>query len=244
VTYQWRGLYIRAWFPAEEKLPPAVLLHGVVIAGQYMTPLAEELARMMRVYVPDLPGLGRSNRLPAPRDAAATAQALREWMLWENLSEVVLVGNSYGCQLATQLALSAPPVARALTLVGPTMDAARRPLLQLTASSARILLRESVPLHLLWLRDFARTGPGRSASYCRAAWEDHIEERLPHISTPSLVVRGASDQFVSQGWAESVADTLSHGSLLVVEGAGHAAHYNKPAEVAAEIHSLSGSVCG
>jgi pimeloyl-ACP methyl ester carboxylesterase len=239
LTYRWRGLYIRAWVPAEEQLPPAVLLHGVVIAGQYMTPLAEKLARAMRVYVPDLPGLGRSNRLPAPRDIAATVEALREWMLWEGLSQVVLVGNSFGCQLATLLALSAPPAVRALALVGPTMDAARRPLLQLAASSARVVLTESVALHLLWLRGFVRAGPSRSARYCLMSWQDHIEERLPHISVPSLVVRGISDQFVSQGWAESVAETLSRGGLLLVKGAGHAAHYNKPVEVAAEILTLT-----
>jgi pimeloyl-ACP methyl ester carboxylesterase len=52
-------------------------------------------------------------------------------------------------------------------------------------------------------------------------------------------VRGISDQFVSQGWAESVAETLSRGGLLLVKGAGHAAHYNKPVEVAAEILTLT-----
>ena len=36
--------------------PTAVLVHGLVVSGRYLVPLAERLAPHARVYVPDLPG--------------------------------------------------------------------------------------------------------------------------------------------------------------------------------------------
>ena len=59
---------------------PVVLLHGFVLAGDYMMPAAERLSRFTRTYVPDLPGYGLSDR-PArrnhPRDAAGSPRDRR-----------------------------------------------------------------------------------------------------------------------------------------------------------------------
>lgn len=50
---------------------PVVLVHGFVLAGDYMMPAAERLASLTRVYVPDLPGYGLSDR-PAGRSICRT----------------------------------------------------------------------------------------------------------------------------------------------------------------------------
>ena len=35
---------------------PVVLIHGMVVASTYLTPLAEQLAPWLQVFAPDLPG--------------------------------------------------------------------------------------------------------------------------------------------------------------------------------------------
>jgi len=42
--------------------PVVILVHGLVLASRYMIPTAELLASKYRVYVPDFPGYGDSDK--------------------------------------------------------------------------------------------------------------------------------------------------------------------------------------
>lgn len=44
--------------------PAVVLVHGLVVSSRYMVPTLKRLARDYRVYAPDLPGFGESEKLP------------------------------------------------------------------------------------------------------------------------------------------------------------------------------------
>jgi hypothetical protein len=64
--------------PAREGNPAVILVHGLVVSSRYMVPTAELLAVHYRVYAPDLPGFGKSEKpprvlnvaeLPAPSSA-------------------------------------------------------------------------------------------------------------------------------------------------------------------------------
>ena len=48
------------------------------------------------------------------------------------------------------------------------------------------------------------------------ALADRIEEKLPHIQAPTLVVRGARDPLVPSRWAEGGHALLPHGRLVVL----------------------------
>jgi 2-hydroxy-6-oxonona-2,4-dienedioate hydrolase len=61
---------------------------------------------------------------------------------------------------------------------------------------------------------------------------DPVEEKLPLVEAPTLVVRGGRDLIVSQRWAEEFAALLPRGRLLVVPGAAHAVNYDDPEALA------------
>jgi pimeloyl-ACP methyl ester carboxylesterase len=42
--------------------PSVVLVHGLSVSSGYMIPTAERLSAFYRVYVPDLPGFGKSGK--------------------------------------------------------------------------------------------------------------------------------------------------------------------------------------
>jgi 2-hydroxy-6-oxonona-2,4-dienedioate hydrolase len=44
--------------------PALILVHGLVVSSRYMVPIAELLSAHYRVYVPDLPGFGKSGKPP------------------------------------------------------------------------------------------------------------------------------------------------------------------------------------
>ena len=62
------------------------------------------------------------------------------------------------------------------------------------------------------------------------AMEDRIEDRLPFIAAPTLVVRGGNDPLVPQRWAEEVVRRLPRGELRVLAGLGHTINYTAPKE--------------
>jgi pimeloyl-ACP methyl ester carboxylesterase len=62
----------------------------------------------------------------------------------------------------------------------------------------------------------------------RHALRDRIEDKLPHLDVPTLVVRGARDPIAPQRWVEEAARLLPQGRLVVVPGAAHTMNFTSP----------------
>ena len=74
----------------------------------------------------------------------------------------------------------------------------------------------------------------------RYSLEDPIEEKLPSVRVPALVVRGSWDPVVTQSWAEEVADLLPMGRLVVIPDGPHTLVHNRPLDLARVVrHFLS-----
>ena len=93
-------------------------------------------------------------------------------------------------------------------------------------------LRAELERHHFALVDFLRCGPRRLLATFRAALADRIEEKLPGVAVPALVVRGDRDPIVPERWAVEVARLLARGRLITLPGVAHAAHYAAPAAFA------------
>jgi 2-hydroxy-6-oxonona-2,4-dienedioate hydrolase len=213
-------------------------VHGIGVSSRYFEPLADALAHDYRVFVPDLPGWGRSPKPARALSLVELADALLEFMDREGLTRVSLVTNSLGSQIAVELALRHPDRVGALVLVGPTVDPQWRAALLQTRSFVLDSVREPVSLWWIIATDYARMGLLRFARTARHALRQPIEELLPQVAVPTLIVRGEHDAFSSQAWCERAADLLPRGSLAVVEGAAHAAQYSHPTRVAGLVRSF------
>jgi pimeloyl-ACP methyl ester carboxylesterase len=163
---------------------------------------------------------------------------LRAWVEAAGLERPGFVANSLGCQVVTELAVRRPALVGPLVLVGPTIDPARRGGRHQLFAALRDTAQE--PLRLLGrvAVDDARAGARRLFDTARAALDDRIEERLPLVEQPAVVVRGGNDPFVGPEWGERVAGLLPNGSLVVVPGEPHAVHFTRPDLVAGVVRSL------
>jgi len=96
-----------------------------------------------RLIVPDLVGYGNSSRPPETPDHRRQAQIIREML--ERLSErnCSLVGSSWGGQIAIELALQWPSLARCLVLISSTYDKEQLPRLG----------RMNRPTLIIWAED-------------------------------------------------------------------------------------------
>ena len=217
---------------------PVVLVHGYGLSGAYMLPLAQELAGSCTAYAPDLPAQGKSD---APREAlgiSALADLLGDWIEAVGLGRPAVVANSFGCQIVTDLAVRRPASVGPLVLIGPTIDPDQRRGRRQLAAALRDSAREPFSLLAIAARDNAQTGIGTLLATARLALRDRIEERLPAIPQPAVVVWGDKDPFVGREWAERVAALLPRGRLVVVPGEPHAVHYTRPALVAGIVLDL------
>lgn len=218
--------------------PPVVLVHGYGVSGRYFVPLAGRLAPTLRVYAPDLPGHGHSDRAPAPLAIPALAVALGAWMEAWGLRGAVLVGQSMGAQIATELALRAPALVSGLVLVGPTVDPTARSAVRQMARAARGAIAERPLLDLCVAADYVQAGPQLVVGEMRRMLAHRLEELLPALTVPMRLVRGARDHVAPQAWVEAVAATVGAAPPTVVPRWGHAVQYAAPDVVCAEVHAL------
>ncbi|HEV2855844.1 MAG TPA: alpha/beta hydrolase [Thermoanaerobaculia bacterium] len=209
---------------------PVVLIHGYGMSGRYMLPIARRIAAEYPAYVPDLPGHGRSGKPERTLSVPELAEALRAWMDAVGLRRAAFLANSMGTQVVADLAARHPERVERLVLVGPTLDPTHtlgQQMLRLVWTGAA----ERPSLIPLMIADYLRTRPGRLVKELRAMFRDRIEEKLPRIDAPAMVVRGERDAVIPQPWAEEVARLLGTDRFFVIPDAGHALNYSDADEL-------------
>lgn len=109
------GLSIRYMVAGEG--PPLVLLHALGESAQDWRWVLPELARTHRVYAPDLPGFGESNKPVADYWPSFFARFVAAFLDALKVERAVVAGSSLGGLVALHLAFSEPSRVEALGLI-------------------------------------------------------------------------------------------------------------------------------
>ena len=107
--------------------PPLVLLHGLGGSSGNWTDLARYLLPRYRLLVPDLPGHGASGRGTWDSTLASFGDAVRVCAEAESIEAPVVVGHSFGGQLAVSLAAGRPAWPRGIVLAAASGITSARP---------------------------------------------------------------------------------------------------------------------
>jgi pimeloyl-ACP methyl ester carboxylesterase len=191
-----------------------LLVHGLGLSHRYYARLQPLLPGARAV---DLEGTSLDEMTASVARAAAPAS--------------LIVANSLGTQIATELALRSPESVRGLVLTGPTWDPAAP---SLPAQFLRLLAdsyREQPSLVPVALADYARRGPLKILRAARSMLEHPMIERLAQVSAPVVIVRGSADPICGAQWAEQLAAAPADGRLVTVPGAAHAVDWSHPGAV-------------
>jgi len=206
--------------PHELDATPIILVHGFS-SSRTLKPLIRALGSRRPVYAPDLPGFGMSDQPIHPLDVPGLADALRRWLFDNQLAPAIVIGISFGCQVAVDLAARHPAIVDRLVLVGPTVDPDARTPGRLALRWARNAPRSSPRLAPTLVHDFIDAGPWRSVRTLRRALEDPVEDKLSEIEARTLVVRPERDHLVPETWTKRVAKLIPDSDLVVLPKAGH-----------------------
>lgn len=99
----------------------ALLIHGWSSSWYALSPLLELLSLRFRCLSVDLPGYGKSPRLPNRTTIPAYADLLAELIAQVSDSPAVLIGHSMGGMTSITLALRHPVLVERMVLIGPTV---------------------------------------------------------------------------------------------------------------------------
>jgi pimeloyl-ACP methyl ester carboxylesterase len=234
------GLRIHAYtsnLAAERSTTPVVLVHGFGVSTAYFVPTGERLAKDFDVYAPDLPGHGRSDTPCRALDIQELTDALLGWLDAMSIARAAFVANSMGCQIVARLAVEHPQRVSRLVLIAPAIDPHARTVLQ---HIPRVLL--DVPFErpsLIWVvaKDYLRMN-WRVLKELRYMMREPIEEMLPRVEVPTMLVAGEKDSIVPKRWFDEAARLVRAEQVAVIPGWGHAVNYSAPDELVAAITSF------
>ena len=216
---------------------PYVLLHGLAVSHRYLMPTARRLGPGS-VYVPDLAGFGLSSKPAAVLNVAEHADLVAALLDTLGTAPVALLGNSFGCQIAVELALRRPDLVAALILVGPTTDPAAATAWGQAGRLLRDLPHEDWRQTPILAADIRDAGPRRILTTLRYAVTDDLDAKLPAVRVPTLLIRGSRDRIAPQPWLDRVARRVPHASTLTIDGAAHNVVTTAGIETAAAVNSF------
>lgn len=220
--------------------PPVVLLHALAGSWRWWRLTLDHLDPRREAWVPDRPGFGSSSGLPLPPadEARITAEALAR----TGVLRMHVVGHSMGAAVAAELAARFPERVQTLALVDPTGCRAAflpryfglfaRPWAWCTPRFWPVLFTDVV----------VRTRPLRLAVGIRRLLAYDIRTALRDVTAPTCIVWGERDRLLPAEHVRALADGLAEARLRTVAGAGHVVPVDRPAELAALLEELWGTL--
>lgn len=210
------------------------------------TAFYDRLAEHFTVYLPDLPGFGKSERpewARNVRDMVALAGLTLDEL---DLPKSSVVGLGFGGYIAAELATTAQARINKLTLVAP---------MGIKPEQGQIFDQ-----FLVSHDDYVRTGFAKEETYethfgeeasidqlmiwdvnremtTRVGWKPYMHNNalpylLPNVHTPTLVISGSEDAIVPANAGALYAEKLADARLDVLQDAGHWIELEQPDELA------------
>ncbi len=198
---------------------PLLLLHQTPRSVDEFADALPRLAGSRRVIALDTPGYGCSDRVPGRPTIEDYARAAFEALDALGVARVVVAGHHTGAVIAVEMAASRPGRIERVVLSGPVYtDAAGRAELarhfrqwQPAPDGSHLTdkwhkLHEWLPRPELVQRmvvDLFRAGETSEQGHFAVA-EYRMEERLPRVRCPALLLYGRADPFASPGRAAAL----------------------------------------
>jgi 2-hydroxy-6-oxonona-2,4-dienedioate hydrolase len=218
--------YLRSTGPEPPYKTPVILLHGIMSGASFQL-VGERLAPYFRAYIPDMPGIGQSERPQRVPELHDLVNTLVTWMDRCGIEQAHIASQSFGCNLAVETAVTHPQRVASLTLQAVTLEPSRRSLHSLFPHWLMAELRE-IPKTQAKKRGQKGVTTKGNRALLKALLNHEIEKRLPLVQCPTLVLHGTHDLIVSRRWSEYAASLLPFGQLQLVPGGTHTMNARQP----------------
>jgi pimeloyl-ACP methyl ester carboxylesterase len=234
----WGAMRSRTVGTRKDGVPEVVAVPGLAVAD-YLLPAVRELGEWTRAHLVELPGFSGSGEPPHPLDVPQFADALAQWLDASGLDHVVLVGHSSGTQVAAHVAAGKPTRASALVLASPTIDPRFRSLPRVLLAWRRNHELEPASLDEQHAPERKRASLRRVRHALTAHLDDALEDVVPQVPVPVLVLYGDRDRLCTEQWARQLSELAPDGRFRTLPGA-HSFPWTAPGAWSGPIERLAG----
>jgi pimeloyl-ACP methyl ester carboxylesterase len=229
---------LRVYYEEAGDGPPLILLHGGTATGRMWQPQIPAFAGQFRVLTPDSRGHGRTDNPAGALSYRVMADDLAAFASAVGAHRPLLYGYSDGGQIALEVGMRHPDLARAL-VVGGAVFRFTDPYLAWvraflgggdTADVDTVQLERAHPDYVAFLRTAHGTGAGGDDAWktvlrqCKALWLTPLHYTpadFQRITAPTLVLVGDRDELVPVEEAAAMYRLLPTTELAVLPHAGH-----------------------
>ena len=233
-----------------------IVLQGWGTSVELYSDLCAHLSAYMRVWIPDLPGAGRTAEPAAPMCADDYADFVCLFAERMGLENVSLIGHSNGGRVAIKLAARKDSglIIDKMALMGcagivheKTPGQLRKAKLYKAGKS----ILGSAPVRLVFPNalenfkrrqgsdDYRRASPVMRDTLVRLVNED-LRALLPQIKQPTLLIFGENDTATPLSDGELMEKLIPDAGLVRVAGAGHYAYLEQPGLIYRVLDSFFG----
>ena len=210
-----------------------VLLHGLLVSASYMEPTARVLGLSNTVFIPNMLGHGKSETPKHALNIKEHAASLSEFLRAQNILQPVLIGGSYGCNIAAELAASHGVNSKALVLIGPT-DVHGRSVQSLLGDLVKDGFFEPPIMVPTVIGDVSRIGIERCLDQLRYMSEHDMDDALLRCGIPILLIKGEHDLLSSEEIVRDKFEIIPDCQAINVIGSAHCLSVSDP-ELCAEM---------
>ncbi len=225
-----------------------VIVHGGGDGARAWLRNAEELSRYYSVYIPDLPGFGRSQSASDKFHLPEYVAFIEDFSQTLGLKHFHLMGHSIGGGIALHYALKFPQKVKGLVLVSSWclgIEAAlwvrflSHPAFCQSLGEGAITIMKAVKwLARLFYAPFKFPNPltrvkmdmGKTMTTFNGQ-TTVLQDRLPELTMPTLLIWGAGDRIVPAEHAYAAARLIPDCQLHIFEGCGHSVYKQKVSDL-------------
>lgn len=199
--------------------PPLILIHGLGTSRQSWRHNVDPLAQHFRVYNLDLDGFGRNAE--GYFELSESWKKVRTWLEQNGIGQADFVGHSLGGRIAAELAVEAPDCVRKLVLCDAAGVATQRSKPAQVAGIAGELSQTPARLMELVVKGTLKAGVSEVLRVAEQLSHEDIEEKLPRITQPTLVIWGKEDHTLPLSLGRRMHRKIPGSRFVVLKHAGH-----------------------
>jgi len=215
-----------------------LLLHGLMGQMDHWEPSVQRLGEISRAIALELPIFH-----PALPEAsiAELRRYVRCFLEAQEIPRAVVGGNSLGGHVALELTLTHPERVSGLILAGSsglfergyTRGVPHRPSSEYVREKMQEIFYDPTLVTPAWVEEVRRVVTAlpsamRVVRFARDAKRHKLEERLPHIHVPTLIVWGEEDQITPPEVAQRFHALIPDSRLVFLAHCGHVPMLERP----------------
>lgn len=224
-------------------LPPVLLLHGLGGSADRWTKVIPYLSRKYRLIIPDIIGFGYSDKPHVEYTIDFFIKFIKKFLNILNISDVNIIGSSFGGLLALEYAIKYEEEIKKLTLVAPAgmmryvsttlkhyISAALYPTYENVQRAYREMIYDSSMVSEDSIEDFINRMNLPNSKYAfmstLMSFNDHpkLADRLK-INIPTLIIWGRKDKVIPVRYAKKF--KIPNSKIVLLDNCGHYPHIEK-----------------